>query len=40
MRYVPGLLGAVLIVVGCALILPPGCDRRRRLPAAIDRRIG
>lgn len=41
MRYVPGVLGAVLIVAGCALILPPlGVIAAGGFLLAIDRRIG
>ena len=41
MKFVPGVLGAVLIVAGCALILPPlGLIAAGGLLLAIDRRIG
>ena len=41
MRYVPGLLGAVLIVAGAAWILPGlGVIAAGGFLLAIDRRIG
>ena len=41
MKFVPGVLGAVLIVAGCALILPPlGVIAVGGFLLAIDRRIG
>ena len=41
MKFVPGVLGAVLIVAGCALILPPlGLIAAGGFLLAIDRRIG
>ncbi len=40
MKYVPGALGAVLVVVGCALILPPlGLIAAGGFLLAVDRRI-
>ena len=41
MRYVPGVLGALLVIAGCALILPPlGLIAAGGFLLAIDRRIG
>ena len=41
MNNIPGLLGAVLVVAGCALILPPlGVIAVGGFLLAVDRRIG
>ena len=41
MRYVPGILGALLVVAGCALILPAlGLLAAGGFLLALDRRVG
>lgn len=41
MKYIPGLLGALLVVVGAAWLLPPlGLIAAGGFLLAIDRRIG